>query len=210
MTGSTGPRGPYAGTARRREAILEVAYEVFATQGFRGGSLREISARLGYSQSGVIHHFGSKENLLVEVLAYRESLNSSHESAAHGLALLDHLRTVVERNSKTLGAVQLFVIMSAEAAVDDEHPARQFFVDRYTGTHELFRTAFTLAKLDGHLTDDVDPDAESRQLIAFLDGIQVQWLLTPTFDMTEAYDKYVHDFLVLHQLQIPAVADTTT
>lgn len=185
-----------------------MAWEVFATQGFRGGSLREISTRMGYSQSGVIHHFGSKENLLIEVLLYREALNTPDQLVARGLGLLDHLRQVVHRNAETPGAVQLFVTMSAES-VDPAHPAHQFFVDRYRRTLDDFSAALAVAQLDGDLDDAMDPESAARQLIAFLDGIQVQWLLTPDLDMTQAYDQYVRDFRALHGVRGRTTAGST-
>jgi AcrR family transcriptional regulator len=198
MTGSKGPRGPYAGTAQRRASILEMAWQVFATQGYRGGSLREISARLGFSQAGMLHHFGSKENLMLEVLRYRDGLNSPSEDSL-GIRMLDHLRTVVKRNSETPGAVRLFVTMSAEAT-DLDHPAHQFFVDRYSRLLEMLRSEFILARLDGEVHGDLDPDIAARQLVAFLDGIQLQWLITPVFDMVVAYDQYVKEFRTLHRV----------
>lgn len=200
MTGSTKPRGPYAGSARRREEILGAAWDVFATQGFRGGSLREISQRLGYSQSGVIHHFGSKENLLLEVLEYRDSINAPDQVAGRGLGFLVHLRQVVRRNAETPGAVQLFVTMGAEA-VDPQHPAHQYFVQRYRTTLHNCSTAFATAQLDGDLDRKFEPVGAARQLIAFLDGIQVQWLLTPDLDMTHAYDQYVREFCALYAVR---------
>jgi AcrR family transcriptional regulator len=188
----SGPRGPYAGTADRRASILETAWEVFAKQGYRGGSLREISARLGFSQAGMLHHFGSKQNLLLEVLQYRESLNRTDLDPSAGIGLLDQLRSVVSRNAETAGAVQLFVTMSAEAT-DPDHPAHQYFVDFYRRAMDVFSEALINARRDGAVSQDLDPTAVARQLIAFLDGIQLHWLITPTFDMLAAYDLFVAD-----------------
>jgi len=198
MNGPTKPRGPYAGTAQRRASILEAAWEVFAIQGYRGGSLREISARLGFSQAGVLHHFGSKQNLLLEVLAYRETLNWPEESP-QGIRVLDHMRTVVVRNSGTPGAVELFVTMSAEAT-DPGHPAHEFFINHYNNALEVISSALTQARLDGEVGEHLDPRGAARQLIAFLDGIQLQWLIIPTFDMAAAYDEYVREFRALYQV----------
>jgi hypothetical protein len=39
--------------------------------------------------------------------------------------------------------------------------------------------------------------------VAFLDGIQLQWLLTPTFDMVAAYDHYGAQFRAAYQAHAP-------
>jgi hypothetical protein len=96
--------------------------------------------------------------------------------------------------------------MSAEAT-DPDHPAHQFFVDRYVRILGLLRSAFTLARLDGDVSEELDPDAAARQLVAFLDGIQLQWLVTPVFDMVVAYDQYVQQFRTLYR--VPNTTTTT-
>lgn len=48
--------------------ILDVAIELFRERGYRGCTLAQIAARTGIVQSGLLHHFGSKERLLQEAL----------------------------------------------------------------------------------------------------------------------------------------------
>jgi AcrR family transcriptional regulator len=182
-------RKRYAGTEERREAVIQSAWEVFASRGFRGGSLREIAETVGLTQAGILHHFGTKENLLFEVLAYRERLNIIAPSV-QGIGLFDHLRAIVVRNSQTPGAVALFVTMSAEAT-DPDHPAHGFFVDRYKRTIDLFASNILLARLDGDLDVSIDPQSTAEELVAFLDGLQLQWLLNPALDMLNAFDRYI-------------------
>ena len=63
-------RGAYAKTAERRRTILATALEVFAESGFRGASVREIASRVGMTDTGVLHHFGGKGKLLLEVVGH--------------------------------------------------------------------------------------------------------------------------------------------
>lgn len=201
MAKSTRPRGPYAGTAERRDTVIKTAWEVFALQGFRGGSLREIAKRVNLSQAGVLHHFGSKEGLLLEVLNYREELNSPSPNTVHGIGILDHLRTVVTTNIETPGAVRLYVTVSAEAT-DPDHPAHEFFVERYKKTVDVIASQLVLARMDGKLSPDLDPRMAAEEMIAFLDGIQLQWLLNPAFDMLAAYDRYVANLQARYQTSV--------
>src|SRR5688500_2675049 len=68
----TRPRGPYAKTAAKRAEILRVALEAYAASGHQGPSLRTIAEAVGLSEAGVLHHFASKDELLVAVLEARD------------------------------------------------------------------------------------------------------------------------------------------
>ncbi|MCZ9341172.1 TetR/AcrR family transcriptional regulator, partial [Streptomyces sp. TRM76130] len=57
----------------RREQILAVATEMFGDSGFRGVALADIAARVGISQPGLLHHFKSKEELLIAALERRDA-----------------------------------------------------------------------------------------------------------------------------------------
>ncbi len=51
----------------RREKIIELAVEVFATEGFKAGTTTEIARRAGLTQPAIYHYVGSKNALLVEI-----------------------------------------------------------------------------------------------------------------------------------------------
>jgi AcrR family transcriptional regulator len=55
------------GTATRR-LILQAALDLFSVDGFTGTSLREIAEKVGISKPALYYHFGSKEELLVEIV----------------------------------------------------------------------------------------------------------------------------------------------
>jgi AcrR family transcriptional regulator len=52
-----------------RQRILEVAAHLFATRGFAGTSIRDISDELGVTKAALYYHFTSKEVLLEHVVA---------------------------------------------------------------------------------------------------------------------------------------------
>lgn len=55
-------------TAETRQQIIEAAELLFARNGYSATSLREITETAGVNIAAVNYHFGSKENLLVEIL----------------------------------------------------------------------------------------------------------------------------------------------
>jgi TetR/AcrR family transcriptional regulator, cholesterol catabolism regulator len=54
--------------ADRREQLLEVASELFATRGYAATTMRDIAEAAGILAGSIYHHFSSKEALLDEIL----------------------------------------------------------------------------------------------------------------------------------------------
>ena len=182
-------RGAYAKSAERRREILQTAVEVFGESGFRGSSIREIAARVGMTDTGVVHHFGTKGNLLLEVLKRRQRDDLSQ----FDVELDPFGRGMVNRNARRPGIVRLFATLSAEAT-DPEHPANQHFVERYELLRKITAERIELARSKGLLKADIDLKIASQVLIAVMDGLQIQWLLDPNQDMSVAYDDFVKHY----------------
>jgi AcrR family transcriptional regulator len=71
---STGPgrprkQQPTRPGATAREEILDAAAELFTTQGYANTSTRAIADAVGIRQSSLYHHFGTKDDILEELLA---------------------------------------------------------------------------------------------------------------------------------------------
>jgi len=66
VSGATGPENcvePFKGRGDRREHILDVATEIFLTEGYASASMSTIAARLGGSKGTLYNYFKSKEEL---------------------------------------------------------------------------------------------------------------------------------------------------
>ncbi len=171
------PRGYAKGRAKRRE-ILDHAMALFGELGYRGASLREIAARCGISHPGLLHHFPTKQALLLAVLEHRDRVDAERlfGDEASGVDLLRRLVEVVALNTARPGIVELFTVLSAEATAAD-HPAHAFFVARYRETLAAIASAYARARDEGTLRPGTDPAQAARQLVALMDGLQIQWLL---------------------------------
>ncbi len=176
----------------RREQILRVAHEVFAHRGFRGATLRDIAERCGISQAGLLHHFKSKVDILGAVLEARHDSDvARYQSArASGVQGLPALRETIAVNLTVPGAVRLFTTLSAEAC-DPAHPAHEFFRRRYARSRDMFEDLLIEARDDGLVAPDVDTRSAAAVLIAVLDGLQLQWLLDPAFDLPAGLDAHL-------------------
>ncbi|WP_239114689.1 TetR/AcrR family transcriptional regulator [Planotetraspora kaengkrachanensis] len=191
MTAGTG-HGYEKGRAKRRE-IIDRAMASFGEVGYRGASLREIAARCGISHPGLLHHFPTKESLLLAVLRHRDEADGRWLAAdeATGLEALRRLVGLVALNATRRGIVELFAVLSAEAT-SATHPAHDYFVDRYRTSVASFEVAYTRAHDEGVLRPGIDPRTAGRQLVALMDGLQVQWLLDDSAtDMAEVVRAHV-------------------
>lgn len=188
--GSAPVHGQYAKTPAQRARIVDAATEVFAQRGPRGASLREIADAVGMSQAGLLHHFGSKHGLLLAVLDRFECEDQPPEpltSVAEGVAFV---RGELARGALAPGRFQLQLALAAEAAEPD-HPARQFFADRYRRVTNQFEELLATAVAAGSLQADTDTRAVAQLLIAAMDGLQLQRQHDPEVDVVGAFDVLV-------------------
>jgi AcrR family transcriptional regulator len=191
-------RGYAKGRAKRAE-IIERATALFGEAGYRGSSLREIAARCGISHPGLLHHFATKEALLIAVLEHRDEqdLAEFFTPPLRGVAQLRRIVELVDLNQRRRGIVELYTVVSAEATAVD-HPAHDYFVSRYRASRASMRTAYEQAREDGALRGGVDPDVAAREAIAVMDGLQVQWLLDGcTSDMADTVRRHVQERLTV-------------
>ena len=177
-----GREGGYASGRLRREQIITAATELFARVGYRHATVLELAQAAGISRTGLLHHFGSKEALLKAVLERRDAEDAARIADAladpTGLAGLAALVELARHNAERPHLVALFAVLSAEAAASD-HPAHDYFVARYRDTVAGIAESLERARTAGLLAPDVEPGEQARAIVALMDGLQVQWLLSP-------------------------------
>ncbi|MDR2321352.1 TetR/AcrR family transcriptional regulator [Microbacterium sp. NPDC089698] len=173
-------RGSYAKGIAKRQEILEVALEVVAEMGCRNAPNVEIARRVGLTQAGLMHHFGSREELYMAVLRARDE----RDTEAHwvGEPNFEGFLAVIDHNTTVPGLVQLYVEFSAEASIG-KHPAHEFFIERYEWVRTSTKQAVRVAQESGEFGPNVDADIVADLVIATADGLQQQWLLDRSIDM---------------------------
>jgi len=182
-------RRPRAATATRQEEILKAAMQVFGSKGYRQGSLAEVAELSGMTHAGVLHHFGSKDQLLTEVLKFRDRVDVQHLQGQHipdGIDLFRHLVKTAALNAQRRGIVQAYAVLAGEAVTDD-HPASDFVTQRFAGLRSDIANALRVVMDERGVTDGPDPELVAGAIIGVMDGVQTQWLLDPDeVDLVEA------------------------
>lgn len=174
-------RGSYAKGIAKREEILTAALDVIARHGYRRTSVRELADAVGLSQAGLLHYFSSKEELFQEILRKRDEV----DAAAFDSGLehpIEGFFAIIRHNTEVPGLVQLYAQVSTEAG-DPDHPAHDFFVERYRQLRAVFSGLVRDEQAAGNVDPDVDPERVANLFLAAADGLQTQWMLDRSTDM---------------------------
>lgn len=187
MAENSGPRGPYRKGRERRTEIVGAAAELFAESGYAHSSMRELARRLNLTQTGLLHHFSDKEDLLVQVLNLRDASVADYLSEVQATDVTSRSREVARHSAEHEGLTSLYIILSAEA-IDRDHPAHGYFVEHY-------QAAQTQTFDPGPEASDDAPMGVSPEMIASLgiavqDGLQLQRRYRDDLDVVAAVDAF--------------------
>ncbi|KND30194.1 TetR/AcrR family transcriptional regulator [Streptomyces acidiscabies] len=185
-------RGSYAKSLARRAEIVQAARESFVEHGFAKASLRDIAERAGITHTGLLHHFRNKDEILAAVLAERDAeewrqgadfIESSDQLGPYFEQLLRHHQQAPE-------LMRLWIELAAAASRPD-HSAHAYFVERYERSRATFTEGVHEGRTGVSLRPGVSPESASMLLNAVLHGLQLQWLLDPSLDITRPVRDFV-------------------
>ena len=185
-------------TLRGNDVILPTAEEVFAEYGYYRASLQQIADQASVGIAEVTSHYPDKATLLLAALTHRDD-KDGHQvqlfDQPGGLELLRGLKAMIRANSSRPSAARINVMITAETIADD-HPARTWALERYRWMRSLFAGALRRDIEVGLIRPDVDPAQLAAQVIAMMDGLQLQWLLEPEeVDFVVMFDAYIDGVL---------------
>ena len=186
-------RGGYAKGRERRDAILAAANEVFATRGFRGASLATIAKRVGMSEPGLLHHFASKEELLLELLKLRDQHDDeriAEARAAHARGRRRPARALPPERGAPGHRPPLHDPRGRERR---RRPPCARLVPRALPDRRRILTArLADAQREGPVDAGAGPRIVAPQILAMFDGLQLQWLLDPEgVDMVAVFEDFL-------------------
>lgn len=177
-----------------RRGALRAAIDLIALQGYAATSMAQVADAAGISPSGLAHHFPSKSALLGAVLNHRDEMDAI-PLGSHGDSpwqVFDDLVGVAHQNMQRHQLVQLYISVVGEA-VAPEHPAHEWMLRHYENLLVLLTGSLHTDQRHGHVRADAPVDRIARTTVALMDGLQLQWLLDPKFDMAEAMAQHVEE-----------------
>jgi AcrR family transcriptional regulator len=157
-----------AGHPNTRQRILDIALDLFISQGYDATSIRQIAERLGFSKASIYYHFASKQDILM-ALHYklhevgREALSAVQMPASSPetwMALLDQLINEI------LEYHDLFILQERNrAAISHLHHERH--VSEHDLLEDWFHTALSDQEID--LRDRVRMACAFKAVMGLLD-----------------------------------------
>lgn len=193
--------GPKAAEAQRRDQVLTAAYEVASEEGLRSLTIRNVALRAELSPGLVLFHFGSKEQLIQEllewVLARTTALHVGPEIAAISSPperLLALLRQEMLRLSSEPTRIRLFFDFWSVGIWNRPIRLRmQAELDRY---REAFRPMVSsVLTATPERFPSISVDALAAVVVSFIKGCAVQSMIDPEFD-TRGFLRAVETLLV--------------
>ncbi|HZR07596.1 MAG TPA: TetR/AcrR family transcriptional regulator, partial [Myxococcales bacterium] len=148
-----------------RDRILDTAFRLAARDGLEGLSLAGLAGELGMSKSGLFAHFGSKEELQLEMLRTASDLFVAKVLAPsfrqpRGLprvkALFENWRRWATDPGLPGGCI--FVAAAAELDDRDRSPVRDYVVSQQQALLQAVARAARLAVEVGHFRRDLDAE----------------------------------------------------
>ncbi|MFE6921861.1 TetR/AcrR family transcriptional regulator [Nocardia sp. NPDC057663] len=186
----TSPR-PYASLLAkgedRRQRIVAVAQRLLTRNGWRNTSLAMIAREAGVSPAGLLHHFSSKNQLLHAVLDARDA-DDLRQADLRG-DLLEEIEKVAERIQRSPELVGTFAVLLVENLQPDA-PLHDRMLDRWNMAVGIV-TAFIRHNQEiGRYRADFDPGIRAVEIVAFINGMEISWLLDHSIPLTEVFAEY--------------------
>jgi len=193
---------------KTRERIIAAASKVLAEKGYDATTLREIS-REAQAAPGLVHYyFGGKDQLLVEVLeasGRRFSQETEqlvqHVPADQSLeAVLTHLQERVEQEPEVYRLrYESFSLGLHNPLIEPK--VRERLAQRRKEIGSVMATVLkNMERTEGTKSLSLDPVSLAALLLSIFDGLALQKIMDPTFDIDAAYQVLTQ---MLHCFQSP-------
>ena len=150
----------------RREELLDIAAELFATKGFKNTTVRDIADAAGILSGSLYHHFDSKEAMVDEILStFQESLFGDYQQI---LAGTDDARSKLEAGvRRSFEAIDQHPHEVAIFQNEADYPAAEFdrfgyLQERNRQSRDFWLTLLTQGVEAGALRKDLDVELVYR------------------------------------------------
>ncbi|OYD70351.1 TetR/AcrR family transcriptional regulator [Rhodococcus sp. OK302] len=169
-------------TAESRRRLIDAAIELLATRGYARTSLAAIGETAGVSRGLVTHHFGSKEQCIVEVVRHIRLLIEADllkPRELRGMEAIENLiRTYLKETwpeSYAARALLVVIVEALTAGPDLLHAVSENNVAIRTMIVNSLEEAVEL----GQIPQVSDPESAAVVVSGILRGVLIQVLLDP-------------------------------
>lgn len=183
--------------ARRRD-FIEAAYETIVEQGLANTTIRSVASKAGYTTGALVHYFKDKDELIREALnQFGDDLRGRMiEAHRHHQGRAGLRATLIEglplgKRSAMSWRVWLALWYHSEGNADMRSEQRRRYREWFGRLTELLEESVAL----GELPDGLDMDCEVRSIVAFMDGLGVQYLMSGARMTRQRLEQMVDHYL---------------
>ena len=184
--------------AARRRDFIEAAYATIIEEGLDNTTVRGVAKKAGYTTGALVHYFKDKDELIRAALNHfgdelRERMVRAHDQQSGRSALRATLMEALptDRRAGMSWRVWLALWYHSEANADMREEQKR----RYREWFGRIREMLEESKAEGELPEDLDTATEARGIVAYVDGLGVQYLMSggwfPRKRLTAMMDAYL-------------------
>lgn len=185
----------------RKVRIIAVAQQLLVRNGWRSTTLEQIARGAGISPAGLLHHFESKEQLLYAVLDDRDAYDDVNADTQGDIP--EQVGRTANRFHGAPDLIGMFAIVLVEN-LDPDAPLRERLLGRYRASVDMIADGIRHGQQEGRYRTDVDPRVKAREILAFITGMEMSWLLDRSIPVSEVFQEYATS--LARQLAPPADA----
>ncbi|GAA5065215.1 TetR/AcrR family transcriptional regulator [Nocardia callitridis] len=171
----------------RKQRILAVAQRLLTRNGWRNTTLALIAKEAGVSPAGLLHHFQSKEQLLHAVLDARDADDDAQADRTGDM--IEQIRKVADRIQSSPELVGTFTVLLVENLLPDA-PLHDRLLDRWKVAVSIVADAIRQNQESGRFRADIDPEVRAVEIVGFINGMEISWLLDRSIPLTEVFTEY--------------------
>jgi len=156
---------------QKKDNIRRAALELFQTYGFRKVSINDIAQKAGVSQVTIYNHFGSKDELVRDVIKnlFHRMLDKYRDVIREEIPFLEKLQAIVFDKSEIVGQ---FHGELTQAALSQDPGMRQFVESMWRGeVDQMLIDLFEDGRKQGYISPDISQEAILTYYEIFRQGI---------------------------------------
>jgi len=196
MHGRSGSAVPSPKGLKRRDEIVGRVLAMIGDDPWGTLTLRGIARDLNMETSHLLHYFANKDGLFQAVIL---RWNSDFQDRDEGLSYIQRLPSVLSHNAEVPGILKLYTELVA-ASASPEHPSHDFFRQRFENLRRVLSSEIKQLQGRGIVSKQVDPRRTATRLLAFSDGLQMQWLVDRNIDMVQEMTSFIQETLRVHSI----------
>ena len=167
-------------------------------QGLAQTTVRRVAKKAGYTTGALVHYFKDKDDLIRHALEangvnVRERMVAAKEASQGREALIGVLREAlpVSKNSRSSWRIWLALWYHAEESAAMRKEERRKYREWIGRISEVLQESVEI----GELPDSINIEDEAKSLVALIDGLGVQFLMSNRKMTVEQLIKLVNNYL---------------